>query len=82
MKLVKIASVVGKALKAVQAAATIASFIFTFFMSSELEVITDLINKRLKEVNAKLEWEYKSRNGAKKLSEIRKSMATKSRQID
>ena len=110
LKLAKIASVVSKALKAVQAAATVASFIFTFFMPSELDVITDLINERFKEVNAKLDrldekldemeqaikantafntflsvwitWEYASKNGAKKLSEIRVAMGTKTRRID
>ena len=109
-KLVKFGSKVGKALKAVQAASTIASFIFTFFMPSELDVITGLINNRFKEVNAKLDrldekldemeksikannafntflsvwikWEYASRNGAKKLSDIRKAMGTKTRRID
>jgi len=109
-KLAKFSSKVGKALKAVQAAAAIASFIFTFFMPSELEVITNLINERFKEVNAKLDrldekldemeksikansafntflsawikWEYASRNGAKKLSDIRKAMGTKTRRID
>ena len=54
-KLAKFGSKVVKALKAVQAAAAIASFIFTFFMPSELEVITNLINERFKEVNAKLD---------------------------
>ena len=110
LKLAKIASVVSKALKAVQAAAATASFIFTFFMPSQLDVITDLINERFKEVNAKLDrldekldeveqaikantafntflsvwitWEYTSRNGAKKLSEIRAAMAIKTRRID
>ena len=110
LKLAKIASVVSKALKAVQAAAAIASFIFTFFMPSQLDVITDLINERFKEVNAKLDrldekldeveqaikantafntflsvwitWEYTSKNGAKKLSEIRVAMGTKTRRID
>ena len=109
-KLAKFGSKVGKALKAVQAASAIASFIFTFFMPSELDVITDLINNRFKEVNAKLDrldekldkmeksikannafntflsvwikWEYASRNGAKKLSDIRKAMGTKTRRID
>ena len=109
-KLVKIGSMVGKALKAVQAASAIASFVFTFFMPSELDVITELINERFKEVNAKLDrldeklnemetsikansafntflaqwikWEYASRNGAKKLSDIRKAMGTKTRRID
>lgn len=109
-KLVKFGSQVGKALKAVQAASAIASFVFTFFMPSELDVITGLINERFKEVNAKLDhidekldemgtsikantafntflstwikWEYKSRNGAKKLSDIRKAMLTKTRRID
>ena len=108
--LAKFGSKVGKALKAVQAAAAIASFIFTFFMPSELEVITNLINERFKEVNAKLDrldekldemeesikantvfntflsawikWEYASRNGAKKLSDIRKAMGNKTRRID
>ena len=54
-KLVKYASMVGKALKAVQAASAIASFVFTFFMPSQLDVITDLIKERFKEVNAKLD---------------------------
>ena len=109
-KLVKVGSMVGNALKAVQGAAAIASFIFTFFMPSELDVITDLINQRFKEVNARLDrldekldemetsikantafntflaawikWEYASRNGANKLSEIRKAMETKTRRID
>ena len=109
-KLSNFGSKVGKALKAVQAAAEIASFIFTFFMPSELEVITNLMNERFKEVNAKLDrldekldemeesikantafntflsawikWEYASRNGAKKLSVIRKAMGTKTRRID
>ena len=109
-KLTKYASKVGKALKAVQAASAIASFVFTFFMPSELDVITSLINERFKEVNAKLDrldekldemetsikansafntflsdwikWEYASRNGAKKLSDIRKAMGTKTRRID
>ena len=52
-KLTKYASKVGKALKAVQAASAIPSFVFTFFMPSELDVITSLINERFKEVNAK-----------------------------
>lgn len=43
-ELAKFGSAVGKALKAVQAASAIASFVFTFFMPSELSVITDLIN--------------------------------------
>lgn len=109
-ELAKFGSAVGKALKAVQAASAIASFVFTFFMPSELSVITDLINQRFKEVNAKLDridekldemeksikantafnvflsawikWEYKSKNGAKKLSDIRKAMGTKTRRID
>ena len=109
-KLVKIGSMVGKALKAVQAASAIASFVFTFFMLSELDVITELVNERFKEVNAKLDgldqkldemetsikanhafntflsqwikWEYASRNGAKKLTDIRKAMETKTRRID
>jgi len=109
-KLAKIGSKVGKALKAVQAASAIASFVFTFFMPSELDVITGLINKRFNEVNNKLDrldekldeieksikantafntflsawikWEYKSRNGAKKLTNIRKLMGTKTRRID
>ena len=54
-KLSKYASMVGKALRAVQAAATIANFAFTFFMPSDLDVITSLINERFKEVNAKLD---------------------------
>ena len=110
VKLAKIASVVGKALKAVQAASAIASFIFTFFMPSEMDILTDMINERFKEVNSKLDrldekideveksikentafntflsawikWEYKSRNGAKKLSEIRKAMGATNRRID
>ena len=49
-KLSKYASMVGKALRAVQAAATIANFAFTFFMPSDLDVITSLINERFKEV--------------------------------
>lgn len=101
-KLSKIGSKVGKALRAVQAASAIASFVFTFFIPSQLEVITDLMTAHFKQVNAKLdrietklgemeksikantafnvflskwiEWEYKSRNGAKKLSDIRKAM--------
>lgn len=101
-KLSKFGSKVGKALRAVQAASAIASFVFTFFMPSQLEVITDLMTAHFKQVNAKLdrietklgemeksikantafnvflskwiEWEYKSRNGAKKLSDIRKAM--------
>ena len=109
-KLTKYASNVGKALKAVQAASAIASFVFTFFMPSEPDVITSLINERFKEVNAKLDrldekldemetsikansafntflsawikWEYASRNGAKKLSDIRKAIGTKTRRID
>ena len=109
-KLANFGSKVGKALKSVQAAAAIASFVFTFFMPSELDVITGLINERFKEVNAKLDrldekldemeqsikensafntflsawikWEYASRNGAKKLSDIRKAMGTKTRRID
>ncbi|XP_068713788.1 SE-cephalotoxin-like [Montipora foliosa] len=109
-KLAKIVSKVDKALKAVQAASAIASFVFTFFMPSELDVITDLINKRFNEINNKLDrldekldemeksikvntafntflsawikWEYKSRNGAKKLAGIRKLMGTKIRRID
>ena len=109
-KLAKHGAKVGRAFKAVQAASVIASFVFTFFMPSDLEVITNLINKRFKEVNAKLDrleekleeietsikanvafntflsvwiqWEYASRNGAKKLSDIRKAMATKTRRVD
>ena len=109
-ELAKFGSKVGKALKAVQAASAIASFVFTFFMPSELDVITSLINERFNEVNAKLDridekldemeksikadtafnvflsawikWEYKARNGAKKLSEIRKAMGTKTQRID
>ena len=54
-KIAKLSSKVGKALKAVQAASAIASFVFTFFMPSELDVITDLINKRFNEVNNKLD---------------------------
>ena len=109
-ELAKFASKVSKALQAVQAAGAIASFAFTFFMPSELDIITGLINERFKEVNAKLDrldekldeietsikansafntflsqwikWEYASRNGAKKLSDIRKAMGTKTRRID
>ena len=109
-KLAKFGSKVGKALKAVQAVSAVASFIFSFFMPSELDVITDLVNKRFNEVNNKLDrldekldeieksikantafntflsarikWEYKSRNGAKKLASIRKLMGTKTRRID
>ena len=109
-KLAKFGSKVAKALKAVQAVAAIASFVFTFFMPSELDVITNLVNERFKEVNAKLDrldqklddmeksikansafntflsvwikWEQASRNGAKKLSDIRKAMGTKTRRID
>ncbi|XP_022782738.1 SE-cephalotoxin-like [Stylophora pistillata] len=109
-KLAKIGSKVGKALKAVQAVSAVASFVFAFFMPSELDVITGLINKRFNEVNNKLnrldekldeieksinantafntflstwiKWEYKSRNGAKKLSSIRKLMGTKTRRIE
>ena len=54
-KLTKMSSKVGKALKAVQAASAIASFVFTFFMPSELDVISDLINKRFNEVIKKLD---------------------------
>lgn len=109
-KLARIGSKVGKVLKAVQAASAIASFVFTFFMPSDLDVITGLINKRFNEVNNKLDrldekldemeksikantafntflaawikWEYESKNGAKKLSDIRKLMGTKTRRID
>ena len=109
-KLANFGSKVRKALKAVQAASAIASFVLTFFMPSELDTITGLINERFKEVNAKLDhldekldemetsikensafntflsawikWEYASRNGAKKLSDIRKAMGTKTRRID
>jgi hypothetical protein len=109
-KLMKIGSAVGRALQAVQAAAAIASFIFTFFMPSDLEVITNLINERFKEVNSKLDsldekldeievsikantafntflatwinWEYASKNGAKKLSDIRQAMSRTSRRIE
>ena len=109
-RLLMVGSIVGNALKAVQGAASIASFVFIFFMPSQLDVITALINQRFKEVNAKLDrldekidemetsikattafntflavwikWEYASRNGAKKLSDIRKAMAAKNRRID
>ncbi|XP_064627920.1 SE-cephalotoxin-like [Lineus longissimus] len=106
----KFASTVGKALKAIQGFAAVASFIFTFFMQSELSVITDLINERFKEVNSKLDsldekldaievslkantafntflamwikWEYASKNGAKKLKDIRNAMSRTTRKIE
>lgn len=53
--LLNFASDIGPALKYVKATSAIASFIFTFFMPSELEVITELINNRFREVNAKLD---------------------------
>ena len=109
-KLLKFASNVGKVLRLVKATSAIASFAFTFFMPSDVDVITSLINERFKEVNAKLDrldekldemetsikansafntflsawiqWEYATRNGAKKLSDIRKAMGTKTRRID
>lgn len=46
---------VGKVLKGLQAASAIAGFVFTFFMPSELSVITELVNKRFDEVNLKLD---------------------------
>jgi len=55
MKLTKYASMIGRALNTVQAVSSVASFVFTFFMPSELDVITSLINERFKEVNAKLD---------------------------
>ena len=109
-KLLNLGSAIGSALKAIQGVGAIASFVFTFFMSNDLEFVTALINKRFNEVNSKLDglqerldevetsinansafntflaawikWEYASRNGAKKLSDIRNAMGTKTRRID
>ena len=97
-KLSKLASKVGKALKAVQAAGSIASFVLAFFMPSDLEVNAklDRLDQKLDEMETAIKanhafntflsqwikWEYASRNGAKKLTDIRKAMGTKTRRID
>ena len=46
-KQTKLGSKVGKALKAVQAAAAIASFVFTFFITSEPDVMHHELDKRM-----------------------------------
>ncbi|XP_078090757.1 SE-cephalotoxin-like [Mustelus asterias] len=54
-KIVKIASAIGNALSFLNGVSAVAGFILSFFLPSELEMVTKLINKRFDEVNRKLD---------------------------
>ncbi|XP_043921898.1 SE-cephalotoxin-like [Protopterus annectens] len=57
-KLINAASAIKTALAIVQTASVIASFLTAFLVPSELEVVSELINKRFNEVNRKLDLIY------------------------